>query len=223
MISFSEIFDAMMVGEATFRQQKPGKVMEKLKTFVSSLVDLTESEWDFLRQAATVSTLKRGENLSFLTHKPRQMGFMFSGVVRSFVIEEDGKDYTWNFHFYSKGGHVNNLFVGDYASLLTDTDSILQFEVLQDCEIVFLPYSALTTLYHDSEKWERYGRKTTEQAYIIARERALTLLTKSAGQRLALLQRDFPSLFEKVPNYHIASFLGITPQTLSRLQREANI
>ena len=197
--------------------------MEKLKTFISSIVKLTDNEWDFLRQAATISTFARGENLDFLAHKPRQMGFMFSGVVRSLMIEEDGKDYTWNFHFYSPDGHVNNLFVGDYASMLTDRDSMLQFEVLQDCEIVFLPYSALTTLYSNSEKWQRYGRKITEQAYVIARDRAMTLLSKSAGQRLALLQRDFPDLFEKVPNYHIASFLGITPQTLSRLQREAGI
>ncbi len=194
--------------------------MEKLKTFISSIIEIDEKEWDSFRQTGTISSYNKGENLSFLAHKPRQMGFILSGVVRSFVIEEDGKDYTWNFHYYCLNGTVNTLFVGDYASLLTNTDSPLQFEVLQNCKIVFFPHSFLQALYKQSEKWERYGRKTTEQAYLIARTRAMTLLSKSASQRLSLLQQDFPDLFEKVPNYHIASFLGITPQTLSRLQRE---
>ena len=192
--------------------------MEKLKHFMQKIIDITDGEWRYIQSVITIKSFSKGENLNFLTKKPRQIAFILSGIVRSYIIEEDGKDYTWNFHIYDDNASVNNLFVVDYLSLLTDTDSMLHFDVLENCEIIFLDYAILTKSYTTHEKWQTYGRTVTEDAYIISRKRATSLLTKSAKERLQILEKEYPSIFEKVPNYYIASYLGITPQSLSRLQ-----
>ncbi len=194
--------------------------MEKLRHFMQKIIDITDEEWSYIQSVSTIKSFSKGENLNFLTEKPRQIAFILSGIVRSYLIEEDGKDYTWNFHIYSENASVNNLFVVDYLSLLTDTDSMLHFDVLEDCEIIFLDYTILTNSYIHNEKWQTYGRTVTEDAYIISRKRTATLLTKSAKERLQILEKEYPTIFDKVPNYYIASYLGITPQSLSRLQHE---
>jgi len=192
--------------------------MEKLKNFMKEIIDINDEEWEYIKNVSTVKSFAKGENLNFLTQTPRKIAFIFSGIVRSYIIEEDGKDYTWGFHIYKKSAPVNTLFVVDYLSLLTDTDSILHFDVLEECQIVFLDYSLLVELYSQNLKWQHYSRTITEEAYVLTRKRALILLSKSAKERLEILKKEFPSIFQKVPNYYIASYLGITPQSLSRLQ-----
>ena len=192
--------------------------MERLKHFMQKIIEISDEEWEYIQEVSTVKSFLKGANLNFLTQEPRKIAFILSGIVRSYVIEEDGKDYTWNFHMYSKDSPVNSLFVVDYLSLLTDTESILHFDVLKECQIIFLDYSLLRQLYTTNKKWQAYGRIVTEEAYIISRKRAITLLSKSAKERLRILEEEFPSIFDKVPNYHIASYLGMTAQTLSRLK-----
>jgi len=185
---------------------------------MQTIIEISDEEWRYIQSVSTVKTFSKGENLNFLTQTPRKIAFILSGIVRSYVIEEDGKDYTWNFHIYSKNSPINSLFVVDYLSLLTDTESILHFDVLKECQIIFLDYSLLTQLYTTSKKWQSYGRIVTEEAYVISRKRTHTLLSKSAKERLQILEDEFPSIFNKVPHYHIASYLGMTAQTLSRLK-----
>lgn len=81
--------------------------------------------------------------------------------------------------------------------------------------------SDLLTLYASSAKWQTFATKMAEDAYAVMRERTFNLLTKNATERLQILNDYFPKIFEKnVQIDHIASYLGITIQSLSRLQRE---
>ena len=191
--------------------------MDKLRDFIETIIELDNDEWEELSRQCICTIHSKGESLNYLTDR-RQIAFIFSGVVRSYIVEENGKDYTWNFHYNGNDARVNNLFVVDYMSLLTEKEAVLNFDVLENCEVVSMPYKLLISLSEQYEKWQKYCRVVTEEAYLITRERTLTLLCKSASERLSILKEDFPDIFEKVPDYYIASYLGIAPQTLSRLQ-----
>jgi len=193
--------------------------MDKLRHFLETIIELDDDEWLGISKQCTCTTHSKGESLNYLTDT-RKIAFIFSGVVRSYVVEVDGKDYTWNFHYSGNDAKINNLFVVDYMSLLTGEKAVLNFDVLEECEVVSLPYEVLLSLSAQYEKWQRYCRIVTEEAYLITRERTLTLLCKSASQRLNILKDNFPDIFEKIPDYYIASYLGIAPQTLSRLQNK---
>jgi CRP-like cAMP-binding protein len=114
-----------------------------------------------------------------------------------------------------------DITVVDYVSFTQNTPEELAFEVLVDATLVKIEKEILLALYESSIKWQRFATKMAEDSYAIMRERTFNLLTKSAKERLELLIGYFPGVFEKnVSVEHIASYLGITRQSLNRLQRE---
>ncbi|SFV70435.1 cAMP-binding proteins-catabolite gene activator and regulatory subunit of cAMP-dependent protein kinases [hydrothermal vent metagenome] len=97
----------------------------------------------------------------------------------------------------------------------------LAFEVLADTTLMKIDKKDLLALYESSPKWQKFATKMAEDSYAIMRERTFNLLTKSAKERLDLLIEYFPGVFMKnVSVDHIASYLGITRQSLNRLRRE---
>jgi CRP-like cAMP-binding protein len=114
-----------------------------------------------------------------------------------------------------------DIAVVDYVSFTQNTPEELAFEVLVDATLMKIAKTDLLALYDSSIKWQKFATKMAEDSYAIMRERTFNLLTKSAKERLELLIGYFPGVFEKrVSVEHIASYLGITRQSLNRLQRE---
>ena len=145
--------------------------------------------------------------------------------MRSYKLEEDGRDFTWTFHCLDmdvlEHRMLMDIAVVDYVSFTQGVPEELAFEVLVDATLVKIDKKDLLRLYDSSIKWQKFATKMAEDSYAIMRERTFNLLTKSAKDRLILLESYFPGVFEKdVPLKHIASYLGITRQSLSRLQRE---
>jgi CRP-like cAMP-binding protein len=114
-----------------------------------------------------------------------------------------------------------DIAVVDYVSFTQNVPEELAFEVLVDATLVKIEKKDLLALYESSIKWQKFATRMAEDSYAIMRERTFNLLTKSAKERLDLLIGYFPGVFEKdVSVEHIASYLGITRQSLNRLQRE---
>jgi len=101
--------------------------------------------------------------------------------------------------------------------------SRLTFEALTDVEVLSISYNDLQGLYKTSVFWQNAGRMLAEQAYYFNHHRVLSLLAEPAEDRYLRLQRESPYLFEKVPQYLIASYLGMTPQSLSRIRKNQQI
>ena len=142
-----------------------------------------------------------------------------SGVARSYIIKEDGKDFTWHFHFSNEHTtNLKNIFIVDYASFTHQEPSKMNFEALEDCEVLIIEYDSLEKLYNAEMKWQYLGRMIAQDAYYLTHHRTISLLTLSAKERLDSLIEEYPNIFGLVPHYHIASFLGIAPQHLSRLR-----
>ena len=113
-----------------------------------------------------------------------------------------------------------DIAVVDYVSFTHDTPEELAFEVLIDATLMKVEKKDLLALYDSSPKWQKFATKMAEDSYAVMRERTFNLLTKNAKERLEILQEYFPGVFEKdVDLEHIASYLGITRQSLNRLRR----
>ena len=96
----------------------------------------------------------------------------------------------------------------------------LSFEVLEDCQLLSIQYDELQELYHQYKNGERFGRLMAEEAYCAAHSIVMDRLTKTAAVRYKEFIENTPFLLDKVPQYHIATLLGITPQSLSRIKKE---
>jgi CRP-like cAMP-binding protein len=194
--------------------------MQKLYDFIRRYIDFTNEEALFLSAHIKEKRFKKGETIHRMGDVFNTIMLIHKGIARSFVIKEDGKDFTWYFHFSDQdSANLKNFFIVDYASFTHQEPSMMSFEALQDCEVYVIEHAFLESLYGLDIKWQYMGRVIAQEAYYITHHRTVSLLTLTASERLDRLIQEYPLIFEHVAHYHIASFLGIAPQHLSRLRR----
>jgi CRP-like cAMP-binding protein len=145
--------------------------------------------------------------------------FITSGTARSFFMDFTGREFTWNFHFNNGHSKFENYFALDYKSFLTQSPSLLTFEVLSDVIAIELSYDAVGKIYSLGEKFQAIGRIMGENAYGNIHARAFSFLALSAEDRYTELLKSEPYLLQLFPQYYIASYLGVTPPSLSRIRK----
>jgi len=199
--------------------------MQLLREYINHFIELNDEEWRELSALFTEVHYKKGEHIYGDSNISQSLFFIIDGIVRSYKLEENAKDFTWTFHCLNMDtlNHrmLMDIAVVDYVSFTHETPEELAFEALTDATLIKIDKKDLFALYESAPKWQKFATKMAEDSYAIMRERTFNLLTKSAKKRLELLKSYFPGVFEKdVLIDHIASYLGITRQSLSRLQRE---
>lgn len=142
----------------------------------------------------------------------RYLGFMKGGVMRSFYHQNNGREINVNFY------HENGL-VTDYDSILPGVQSEINIKAVEDSELFLLDREHLQSPYHKDPYWQEFGRKITETAYLRAKKRIEGLLCLSPEQRYHQLLEENPKILQLLPQKHIASYLGIQPESLSRIRR----
>lgn len=142
------------------------------------------------------------------------LAFMVSGAMRVYHLANN-KEYTSYFNF---GGR--NPFVSSYSSFISRTPSQENIHALDDSELIQIHYDDLQKLYAANPQFEKLGRLIAEYNYTLAVERIYSLQHDTAQQRYIQLLDMYPNLVNAVPHHYIASYLGITPESLSRLRKE---
>lgn len=138
------------------------------------------------------------------------LGIINSGSLRSFV-QNDQQEFNNDFYF-------ENDFVSAYNSFLTRRPNVCNIQALTDAEVYLLSYDQLNNLLNEDAEWIKLGKYVSDVFYIKKCERETSLLKNSAAERLDLLLNNFPGIEQRVSQYHIASYLGIKPETLSRIK-----
>jgi CRP-like cAMP-binding protein len=146
--------------------------------------------------------------------------FVLSGTARSYYIDPSGVTVTWSFHFNNNRSLIRNAFVTDYRAFLTNKPSSIVIETLSELIAVVFTREAVKYLIEKSLNYEIWMRKLDEMAYLSMFDRAFSLLTMSATERYHKLLTDEPHLMQMFSNYYIASYLGIAPQSLSRIRTQ---
>ena len=195
-------------------------MFSKYKEFMSKYISLNFIEWNFFEKKLSILRYKKGEIIHHVGDICNKLLFINSGLARSYILDPDGKDYTWTIYFNDKNSTMINLFVVDYDSFVNQNESRLSIEVIEDCELVAIDYQDIIYQYNKQKKSERFGRLMNQEAYAYLHNLIIDRQTKSAKERFDEFVINTPHLLDKVPQYHIATFLGITPQHLSRLKNK---
>lgn len=188
--------------------------------FISEFVQFSDSDSNLLENELKLKTFKAGDKILQEGSICKYILFVTSGKARSFFINHEGQDFTWNFHFNDNESRFENYFLVDYNSFLLQTPTFLSFQALEDIEVVMLSYASIQTLTSKSILLEKVASKMSETAYQNVHKRAFTLLTLNAKERYLQLLKEEPHLLNKFQHYLIASYLGVAPQSLSRLRKE---
>jgi CRP-like cAMP-binding protein len=178
------------------------------------LADVPPGEWRYLASQLRFEHLDKHQALTQAGHVADRLGFVVSGLIRKLHVTERGRPIVRGF-----GGP--GMWVGAYASLLTGQPSYLTVEAIVPSELFVLDWSVLETLYARHSCWLQIGRRMAEMFLLEREARAHELLTLSAGERYAAFCRSHRDLLPLLRHYDVASYLGITPVSLSRLRARA--
>lgn len=140
----------------------------------------------------------------------RHQFFILKGAVRLYEVTPEGKENVLQFAF-------EDWFIADLVSYFTEGPSDYAIDALEDCEVLCLDRADLEALYHQVPKLERFFRIVFQNALITSQWRH-GIMQKSAEERYAAFQKRFPFFEQRVAQQHIASYLGVTRETLSRLR-----
>lgn len=138
------------------------------------------------------------------------IGFVEEGLLRSFIYKE-GEEV--NLDFYLSGS-----FASAYTSFLTQTPANGTIQALADAKVFLISYADYQNLLRSSDSWYRFGKYVSDTLFIRKCKRETSLLMNSARERYELLLQSYPNIEQLVPQYHIASYLGIKPESLSRMK-----
>ncbi len=194
--------------------------MQHLRNELEKIVPISDDEWELVTSKFRSRSVKKGNTIHHAGEIFSSAWYLKSGLARSFFIDINGKELTWKLYFRDESLHVNNLFIDDSVSYYENEPSLLNFEVLEDSEFEVISMKELDLLLNQDKKWQYMARIFKHNTfYASTYKRAISIMSESAQQKYDRLLREYPNIFAKVKSYHIASYLGIAPQTLCKLRK----
>ena len=198
--------------------------MTELREYIECFFPLTNAEWCEFSALFKPVFYKKGTIIYDFPEERKGLCFIVEGLLRSYKLTDTGRDYTWAFYCLNSEAIENRMLLNacmiEHLSFQQKQPSELTFEVLVDSRLICINKQDLEKLYESSVRWQKFARIVAENAYCSTQHRTISLLTKNAQERLEEIEEYFPALFEKsVLLDHIASYIGITRQSLNRLRR----
>jgi CRP-like cAMP-binding protein len=158
-------------------------------------------------------TFKKGVTLLEVGKRVDHQYFICSGCLRTYFIDNSGKEHTIQFA-------IKDWWISDYTAFFTATKAIMTIDCIQDAMVYKISKEDMEILYIEIPQLETFFRKKMEGAFSSFQKRILGSLSQSAKERYTSFIRTYPNIEQSVKNYHIASYLGITTESLSRIRKE---
>ncbi|ELR72897.1 cAMP-binding protein [Fulvivirga imtechensis AK7] len=187
-----------------------GHIIEQTKSVVTSIIKASDPELHYFRQNVRVHQMAKSDLLVREGETCNSIFFVNSGVFRSFLWADDVEVNT-EFFF-------ENSFAGAFTSFLLERKTVLNIQALEEATVTEIPKATLEALYQRDPAWYALGKYIFEREFIKKCQRESDFLKLSAKERYLSLVQQHPQIEERIPGYHIASFLGIKPESLSRIR-----
>ncbi len=185
--------------------------MEQIRQYFEKTDKLSDADWDIFSSKLVREEFPKKALLLQVGQTEKYLSFVERGIIRFYIPKED-QDLTFTFVF-------NNEFVSAYDSFLTQLPAHYNVEALSDIVLWRLSYKDLQDIYAQTEIGNTIGRHASEQLFMEKSKRELSLLNETAEQRYRNLFTEQPHLIQKIPLKYLASYIGITPQALSRIRK----
>ncbi|MGG8495152.1 Crp/Fnr family transcriptional regulator [Tenacibaculum sp. TC6] len=187
--------------------------MSGLKEYIGNICYLKEETFNKLKKCFHPLELKKNEFFVREGEYARQIGFLENGIVRAYFLNQAGKEYNKQFF-------VGPSIIGAYTSLLTKQPNKIAQQALSNCTILTAEYSEIEKLYESNQEIERLGRKIAEYYFLEKEQKEIEMALLDADKRYLIMKERFPGLESIIPQYYIASYLGISRTQLSRIRKK---
>jgi len=188
--------------------------LERIRGFIHAITPISDMDWDLFLKRLHYKEFSKNELLLRAGEVENYMYFMVEGITRIFQQKND-VEYTLRFNFPICA-------FNSYASFISQSPSLINVEALTDLKVFRLSYMDMQSLYDEAPTADRIGRRMIELLYLQREMKELRMHSKTAEDYYCELLKNNKELTELIPQKHLASYLSITPESLSRIKKKLN-
>ncbi len=187
-----------------------------LRKVMNNYYVLSDETWNALVDITTFASIKKDDYLCQINEIPTFFSYVGFGLLRAFILDEKGNEYNKN--FFEEGS-----FPGSMVALLTNQPSNFAVQALEDSQLIHINFKKFRELLLKKDDLKMFQIHYLESHWLIHKDaREVSIVQNDADERYEEFMENFPRLESRLPQYHIASHLGITPTQLSRIRKRIN-
>jgi CRP-like cAMP-binding protein len=184
-----------------------------LRRHIEAITPISDQEFEYVLSHFSIKKLKKHQ---FLVQEGDHVAydyFVVSGLLKAYYVNpDDGKEHIMQFAW-------EDWWITDYQAYFNQAAATLNIDCIEEVAVLCLSLQNRDKICSELHKIEHFFRRKSNAGYVALQRRILSLLTSPASERYEQLLKSYPSLFQRVPKAYIASYLGVSRETLSRLSR----
>jgi CRP-like cAMP-binding protein len=188
-------------------------MFDLLQVHILKRVRLTEKELNLARTFFVPKKIRRGQFLLHSGEVCKYIAFVEKGCLRQYYIDNKGEEHVVQFA-------IEDWWISDMYSTLSGTPATYNIDALENSELLLFERSRMDELTGQIPQFEKFFRLLLEGAFISKERRIAASLGMSAEEQYLCMLDMYPKIVQRVPQHQVASYLGITPQSLSRIRKE---
>jgi CRP-like cAMP-binding protein len=187
------------------------EALDTISQYVARHIQLTGKEQEYFLSLLRITRVKKKQFIVQPDFICKYRTYVFSGAMRAYLVDDKGQDHTIAFA-------IDDWWITDYNSFIFQQPATLFVEALEDATLIQIDYNTEQLLMETVPKFERFFRIITERSFAFLQQRMLSNLSKSAEERYEEFLHKYPAIVQKVPQYALASYLGMSTEYLSKLR-----
>jgi CRP-like cAMP-binding protein len=190
-------------------------ILQSFKNTILSITDIPDGQ---IEKISTISQIKNMSKREFFIRegeKPKSFAFVIKGLFRYYYLDKKGNEFT-------KGFFQENSFISSYSALIENRESFFTIQALEDSSVMVIDYQGWLELQNNNFCWNRFLLSVVEKAFCKKEAREREFLLFDAKERYKSFLKTYPGLEKRVKQHLIASYIGITPQGLSRILKKTS-
>lgn len=185
--------------------------IKPLLDYIGKHIELSEEDISTLSKHVKVRTYLKGQYIVQQGDVCRYESFVISGCAKTFFVDPEGTEHVVMFA-------IENWWTADLGSFITQEPADYNVQCLEKTTVAQFSYEGLEHLYSEIQEFERFFRIIIQNAFVASQKRIVRNFSRSAKERYLIFREQYPDIEQRVPQYLIASYLGITKQFLSKIR-----
>ncbi|MEN3322311.1 Crp/Fnr family transcriptional regulator [Mariniflexile soesokkakense] len=187
--------------------------IQPLLKYINNYISLTDTEIAFLESKISVRTYLKGQYVVQQGDICKYECFVLKGCTKTFYLDKEGQEHILMFS-------IEDWWTSDMGSFITQTPADFNVQCLENSELVMFSYDIIEDLYREIPKLERFFRQIIEKAFVASQKRIVRNFSLSAKEQYLYFREQYPLIEQRIPQYMIASYLGITKEFLSKIKSQ---
>lgn len=187
--------------------------IQPLLDYINKYVNLTEEEQAFLSSKVSYRKYLKGQFIVQQGDVCKYECYVISGCTKTFYVDDEGQEHIIMFS-------IEDWWTADMGSFISQTPADFNVQCLENTELVMFHYDTIEELYANIPKLERFFRQIIERAFVSSQKRIIRNFSLTAKDRYLYFKNQYPKIEQRIPQYMIASYLGITKEFLSKIKSQ---